>query len=115
MEKTIAPTVEIKNPNTILKVNLCPAKINLDKMHVNKSFVFAKSCVKSEQFFSLLMKKLVFKTMHKEQLIKIKIKILYKEPTSSFSTKYFSSAKYKINFLYSPVVKININKAGTEI
>ena len=53
--------------------------------------------------------------MHKEQLIKIKIKILYKEPTSSFSTKYFSSAKYKINFLYSPVVKININKAGTEI
>ena len=115
MEKTIAPTVEINNPKTILKVNLFPAKINLDKIHVNKSFVFARSCVKSELFFSLLMKKLVFKTMHKEQLINIKIKNLYKEPASSFSSKYFSSVKYKINFLYSPVVKININKAGTEI
>ena len=43
MENIMAPTVEMNNPKTMLRVNLFPAKINLDKMHVNRSLVLANN------------------------------------------------------------------------
>ena len=82
---------------------------------MNKSFVLANKIVNIELFFSLLMKKLEFRTITKVQLIESIVINPLKEPSVLFSPKYFSSVKYKINLLYSPVAKIKINKTGPDI
>ena len=79
---------------------------------MNKSFVWDSNIVNNEVFFSLLMKKLEFKTITKVQHKKVEKAKPKNDPSVLSSLKYFSSVKNKINFLYSPVIKINVNKIG---
>ena len=77
------------------------------------SFVFANKIVNKDELLSLLIKNPQFKTINKLQLKNTEKKNPRNEPSVlSAPLKYPSSWKYKINFLYSPVIKINENNTG---